>query len=348
MTQIAILGTGLIGSSIGLRLKGQTEHEFEVIGFDRYHDTARAAQRVGAIDTIASSVRQAVRDADLVVLAAPVLGIRVLLRELAGAVGPATVITDVGSTKADVMRWVDEYLPNHTGFVGGHPMAGKTEVGPTHADANLFEGARWVIVPMVRSAPYAIESVTNLALNMGAAPMLMDAEEHDSYAAAISHMPMLAAMALFSMERASEAWPELSMLAAGGFKDMTRLSMTDAGMANDILVTNRDNTVHWLNRYIGALLEIRDRLSDEEGEEEFFKLLAATEFEYSAYRLGKVGRDESKPIHDSAEFSFQDFIAGAWVRERINQMAKDSDERLREMETRQRRERELPGSSDER
>jgi prephenate dehydrogenase len=220
-------------------------------------------------------------------------------------------------------------------------MAGKTDVGPAAADAALFEGARWVIVPAVHSATHAIESVQNVVAMMGATPMLMDAEEHDSYAAAISHMPMLAAMALFSMERASEAWPELSMLAAGGFKDMTRLSSTDAGMAHDIVVTNRDNTVHWLNRYVGALLEIRDRLADEEGEEDFFKLLAATEFEYSTYQLGKVGREESRPALDSAEFSFQDFIAGTWVRERINQVAKDADDRLRERETEARRRRDI-------
>ncbi len=339
MTQITILGTGLIGSSIGLRLK--QESEFEVVGFDRYSDIAKRALQVGAIDRVEPSVRQAVRDADMIILAAPVLGIRVLLEELAGQVGPNTVITDTGSTKAEVMKWAQQYLPNHRGWVGGHPMAGKTQVGPASADAALFEGARWVIVPAVQSAPHAIESVQNLVATMGATPMLMDADEHDAYAAAVSHMPMLAAMAMFSMERASEAWPELSLLAAGGFKDMTRLSETDAGMAFDIAMTNRDHMVHWLNRYIGALMEIRDRLDDLEGEEDFFKLLAATEFEYSVYRLGKVGREEGKSELDSAEFTIQDFLAGTWVRERINQMTKDSDDRLREQQTAERRRRDL-------
>lgn len=340
MTRVAILGTGLIGASIGLRLRSMDRNGLEIYGFDRYGDVGRQAQKIGAIDRVVNSPQQAAEGSDLIIIAAPVLAIRRLLEEIAPVVSEDAVITDTGSTKAEVLRWFDDYLPRHPGFVGGHPMAGKVDQGPGAADPALFEGARWVISPPVRTSQRAIDTVLNLIEMMGAESMIMDPDEHDAYTAAISHMPMLAAVALFSMERASAAWPELSLLASSGFRDMTRLANTDAAMSYDIAVTNRDNTLHWLDRYIESLREIRDRLADQQAEEDFFKLLAATEFEYDAFRHGKVGREEKGPDTDTS-FSFQDFIAGAWVRERIQDMMKDSEDRMRQIEERDRTRRDV-------
>ena len=335
--RVAILGTGLIGSSIGLRLKRDGKPgAFEIVGFDRYPEVAVAAQKIGAVDTVVETPREAVQGAAIAIIAVPVLAIRVLLEEIAPVVGPDTVITDTGSTKAEVLRWADEYLPGHPGFVGGHPMAGKTETGPGAASPDLFADARWVIVPTVRSSDEAISEVTALAESMGAKPMIMDAAEHDAYVAAISHMPMLAATALFTMMRASEAWPELSMLAAGGFKDMTRLTATDAAMAYDIAVTNREHAGHWLDRYIAALREMRARLTNTETDEDLFKLIAESEYEYTAYRNGKVGREELSTTSEVSSLSFQEMLTGGWVRDKLDEVTKGSEERVREIEARRR------------
>ncbi len=333
--RVAILGTGLIGSSIGLRLRsapGPDGAPIEVVGFDRYTDVARQAQKIGAIGTSAYSPQEAVEGADLVILATPLLAIRKMMEEIAPVVGPNTVILDTGSTKTAVLQWADELFPTHTGFVGCHPMAGKTQTGPQAADADLFVGARWVVVPTVRSASRAVDAATWLAGVLGATSMFMDADEHDAYVAAISHMPMLAATAMFDMERLSDAWPELSVLAAGGFRDTTRLTGTDAAMAFDIAVTNRDHIVHWLNRYIGSLIDMRELLQADEQEETLFRRIAEASFEYQAFINGKVGRTDPREKVDTSPLSFTDFLTGEWMREKIQEVTSATEYRREQNE----------------
>lgn len=334
MTRVAILGTGLIGTSIALALRERGKSDVEVVGYDKYLDVARKAQQRGALHQVAHTPAEAIRGADLVILAVPPLAIEKLMEEIAPALGPDTVVTDTGSTKAEVLRWAAATLPHPEHFVGGHPMAGKTTFGPDAAEAGLFDGARYVVVPAVNSSERAVTTVVNLAETVGAKPMYMDAAEHDAYAAAISHMPMMAAVALFSMERASEAWPELSAMAAGGFRDMTRLSGTDPAMAFDIAVTNRQNISHWLERFASTLLDLRDRINDVDNEGDLYKLLAATEFEHTGFRNGIVGREEKvgANLSEVGAFSFSDFLAGGWVSEKLREVTKDSESRLKALE----------------
>ncbi len=334
--RVAILGTGLIGASIGLGLRERVKGVY-VVGYDRSRQALDTARKRKAVDEVVWSAPEAVRDADVVVLAVPVLAIKPLLEEIKDSVPPDAVITDTGSSKAEIMRWAREILPGHAGVVAGHPMAGKTEFGPSAAEETLFEGARWVIVPSVDASSEAITVITNIATTLGATPMIMDAEEHDAYVAAISHLPMMAAMALFSMGRASEAWPELSLLAAGGFRDMTRLAGTDPDMAYDIAMTNRDNIAHWIDRYVVALQELRRRLVDVEGEEDFYRLLAATNLDHSEYKYGKVGREEKPTGGEGLEAAgLSDYLAGAWIRDKFNEVMRASEDRLREMDEEER------------
>ncbi len=332
MARVAILGTGLIGASIGLRLR-QSMKNVEVVGYDRLADVARIAQKRGAIDRAARTAAEAVQGADLVILAVPVLAIRPMLEEIAPAIGPDTVVTDTGSSKGAIMRWAEELLPGHRGFVGGHPMAGKTQFGPEAADPRLFEGARWVVVPPVTASPAAVEAISKLVATLGATEVLMDPDEHDAYVAAVSHMPMMAAMALFSVERASEAWPELASLAAGGFRDMTRLSATDPAMAYDIVVTNRDHIVHWLDRYLAALAELRRRIADEANEDDLFKLIAATEWEYAAFLEGHASRQPLVNTMSSMDgIRLGDFIAGGWIASRMQGVDAEAERRAQEQQ----------------
>lgn len=333
--RVAILGTGLIGASIGLGLRERVKGVY-VVGYDRNRQAADVARKRAAVDEVAFSATEAVREADVVVLAVPVLAIRPLLEEIRGVLKPDAVITDTGSSKTEVLRWMREILPGHQGVVAGHPMAGKTEFGPAAAEETLFEGARWVIVPAVEARPEAITVVTNIATTLGAQTMIMDAEEHDAYIAAISHLPMMAAVALFSMGRASEAWPELSLLAAGGFRDMTRLAGTDPDMAYDIAMTNKENIAHWIDRYVVALQELRRRLVDVEGEDEFYRLLAATELDHTAYQMGRTGR-EQKPVGEKqSAFGVGDYLAGGWIRDKFNEAMTASEDRLRKMDEEER------------
>ena len=332
MTNVAILGTGLIGSSVGLNLRKIYEKrpkDLVISGYDKYGDVVSRAKSVGAVDRATSSPIDAVSDADMVILAAPVLAIEQLVQEIADALPAKTIITDTASTKTEIHRWVDEYLPEHNGFVGGHPMAGKTETGPDAADIDLFQGARWVLTPRVNSSEAAVTTVQNLVKQCGAEVMVMDPEEHDSYVAAISHLPLMAATALYSVVRASQAWPELSLLASNGFKDTTRLASSDRDMAYDIAVTNSSNIVHWIDRYIAGLVELRGQIEGtEKSNENLYRLIAATQWEYDLFRNGKVGREE-KGLSDTKDLEpgMMDFIAGGWVKEKLGQMDKDAEKR---------------------
>lgn len=339
MPRIAILGTGLIGASIGLGLKaGKQRDSLEVIGFDTFRDHAQSAEKLKAVDKAVRDPADAVRGAGLVFLAAPILAIRELMEEIARGLEPGAIVTDTGSTKSDIMRWAREYLPNTVSFVGGHPMAGKTESGPGAADARLFENARWAIVPTTEASGDAVDVVAGIAHQLGARPMFMDAEEHDAYVAGISHLPLMAATAMFRLVRDSEAWPELSLLAAGGFKDSTRVAGTDAAMAHDIALTNRTQIIHWLERYREELRDLQRQIADVEDEQELFRLFAKTSLEHGAFMTGAVGRKEvdEKAWDTIPDSALMDLIMGGNLADRARELTKRADERIAESERRAR------------
>lgn len=337
MARVAILGTGLIGTSIGLRLRHNGAKDVEIVGHDRYNDFAGQAKKQGAFDRVESDPREAVRDAGLVILSAPVLANHKLMGEIASSLAPNAIVTDTGSTKAETLRQAAQLLPTSVSFVGGHPMAGKTETGPRAAHPGLFDGARWVVVPSASAPDRAVRSVTGLIEQLGAEAMFMDAEEHDSYVAAISHMPMMVATALFRFTHDSEAWPELSSLAGGGFKDTTRLASTDPAMSHDIAVTNREQIVHWLSRFRASVYELEQKLSATEEEEELFRYLAQAQFEHESFINGKIGRAEGEPGMDkSAGFDFGSFLMGDVIRDKLAEVQRNQEDRLTDLEKKQR------------
>ena len=336
MSHVAILGTGLIGASIGLGLRAaEGTDDIEIVGFDTSRERERAAEGRKAIDRRGRSLRDAVQGASLVVISTPVLATREVMEEIASALAVGAIITDTCSTKAQVMSWAEELLPSSVNFVGSHPMAGKTEFGPAAAEATLFQDARWVIVPSRTASSAAVETVAGLATALGAKPMYMDAAEHDAYAAAISHLPMFAASALFRLVRDSEAWPEMSLLAASGFKDTTRLAGTDELMAHDIAATNREQVIHWLQRLRGAIYDIEDMIADPDRSEDLLRYLAQLNIDHIAYHDGQVGRVEIDQKGSGIPMpGMTDMLLGGALSERLRQMTEASDE---DTQTRQRR-----------
>jgi prephenate dehydrogenase len=165
------------------------------------------------------------------------------------------------------MHWARELLPDYVSFVGGHPMAGKEKQGIENADADLFLEKVYCICPAVDASEAAVKSVVGLAQLTGAEPMFIDPDEHDVYAAAVSHLPLMVASALFNMLRTSPSWPDMSLMASSGLKDTTRLASGDPRMAHDIWVTNREAVIHWLERMEGELRRFRDILQDSRDEE---------------------------------------------------------------------------------
>jgi prephenate dehydrogenase len=265
--KITIVGVGLVGGSIGLAIRRAGLERLRVVGYDKNHDTLRTAEKIGAIDEQAHDLGGAVRDAALVVLAVPIEAMRDTLTALARHLTPETVVTDTASTKGEVMRWARELLPEGASFVGGHPMGGKEDAGIEHAEATLFDGKAWVITPTVDASPSAIRSVTGLARICGAETLHMDPEEHDQYAAAISHMPLFTSTALFTLARSSASWDDLGAMAGPAFRDLTRLASGDPGLALGIWRTNREAVIHWIERMMAELGRYRNMLQDAQDEQ---------------------------------------------------------------------------------
>lgn len=309
MERITIIGLGLIGGSIALGLKRAPVRDIEIAGIARSSETASRAKKAGAIDRDARSMEEALRGARLVVIASPILAIPAIMDEMAPHLERDAIVTDAASTKGTVARWAREKLPATAHFVGGHPMAGKEQTGFDAADPDLFKEKPWVISPSVSAPEGAVNAVVGLAQALGARPVFMDADEHDSYVAAISHLPLTLSSALFSMAFGSQAWPEIAALASSGFRDTTRLASGSADMAHDIVQTNRQNLLHWLDRYQQELYRYRDVIERADSRE-IAELFARPQIERDNYMLN--GPPERAQQGDKPPtVSIGDFLLGS-------------------------------------
>ena len=261
LNRVAILGTGLIGSSIGLALKA-ARPQTQISGYDASGDNLRRAQAVKAIDRRAS-LRDALPEADVVVISTPVGAMRALFEEIAPLLPVNSLVMDTGSTKASVLQWAAELLPNGVRFVGGHPMAGKTETGPDAADAKLFQGAVWCMAPLPTVPRDAIDDAVRFVESLGASPYFLDPSEHDGLVASVSHLPYLMSVALIRHLGNERSWRETASLAAGGFAYSTHLTDSDPQMFFDITRTNRENLARRIDLYVNELLALRDAIADD-------------------------------------------------------------------------------------
>jgi prephenate dehydrogenase len=256
--RVAILGTGLIGSSIALALKA-ARPQTQIIGYDASGDHLRRAQSLKAIDR-RGSLRDALADAELVIVSTPVGAMPALFEEMAPVLPTRALVMDTGSTKAAVLAWAEQLLPNGVRFVGGHPMAGKTETGPDAADAKLFQGAVWCLAPLPSTPRDAIDEAVALVESLGASAYFLDPAEHDGLVASVSHLPYLLSVALIRHLGNESSWRETASLAAGGFAYTTHLTDSDPQMFFDIIRTNRENIARRLARYIDELEALREAI----------------------------------------------------------------------------------------
>lgn len=264
MIRITIVGLGLIGTSLGMALRS-ADHtqsplgQIEVVGFDKDQRAVREARGRLAVDREARTLSDAVRDAQIVVLATPVLAMRELFEQLATLLPSGAVVTDVASTKTEVGSWAAA-LPAGVAYVGGHPMAGKEQSGAGAADPELFKDAIYCLTVGRNTPQAAVDAVDALVRTTGAKPYYIDPEEHDAYVAGISHLPLLLSVGLIEVATRSPAWKEMAPLAATGFRDVSRLASGEPEMQRDICLTNRASISRWLNDTAGVLLDIRDQL----------------------------------------------------------------------------------------
>jgi prephenate dehydrogenase len=252
--RLAIVGVGLLGGSIALGARAHGVAR-EIVGIGRDRGRLTPPLRSGAVDRVTTDLAAGVRDADFVVLAATVLANEQLLAEVWRAVGPAAVITDVGSTKRGIAAAADRLSgAQPRDFVGSHPMAGSEKSGYAVARADLVQNATVIVTPTDASEPRAVKGVTAFWEALGARVSALDPETHDRVVAAISHLPHVAAWAL--VDAVARFEPDALPFAARGFKDTTRIAAADPAMWTEILLGNRDALVASLAAFRGALADL--------------------------------------------------------------------------------------------
>jgi prephenate dehydrogenase len=258
---LAVIGVGLIGGSFAMALR-RAGAVTNVVGFDRDPSATQRATELGVIDTAAGSVSEAAKGADFVLLAVPVRASAAVLHDIGLSMDPAAVITDVGSTKAEVVRTArGELRERFARFVPGHPIAGREASGVENASADLFRGARVVLTPGESTAADAAEAVRGAWETVGARVAVMAPEEHDRIFAAVSHLPHLLSFALVSELAARPDAAELLGFAGGGFRDFTRIAASSPEMWRDIALQNREALLAEIDRY-GAQLAVFRALID--------------------------------------------------------------------------------------
>lgn len=260
--QVTIIGLGLIGGSLGLALKRwsrENNDALNVVGFDQDMQRQNIAKRMGVIDSAEWALGKAVTNADIVIVATPVQAMREVFSDIAEDLKHGTIVTDTGSTKVDVMQWAKELLPTTVSFIGGHPMAGKSE-SIEAAEPDLFKGATWAICPSVNASEEAIRNVLGIVSATGAETFFVDPTEHDAYVAGVSHLPFVAAISLVNAVTGDTAWRDMRTLASSGLKDTSRLALGSPEMHRDIAITNREAIIRWIDRYIEELQAVRNEL----------------------------------------------------------------------------------------
>ncbi len=251
-TSIAFIGFGLIGGSIAKGLK-RSDPNITVMAYMRTTEKLKRAKQEGIVDVILPGIGEELSSCDLIFLCTPVEYNAAYLEKLKPFLKPGALVTDVGSTKSDIHSHVIR-LGMEEVFVGGHPMAGSEKTGYEHSSDHLLENAYYIITPTAKSRGTNIDRLVAVASAIGSIPIVLDYERHDTITAAISHLPHIVASSLVNLVRDSDMEDGLmNRLAAGGFKDITRIASSSPQMWEQICMTNSGNLSQILRRYLESL-----------------------------------------------------------------------------------------------
>jgi prephenate dehydrogenase len=262
--RVAIIGLGLIGGSIGLALKKAAEchsetqaKNLEIIGYVRRPEAASLAMSLGMVDRVETSLEETVKEAEMVIIATPILVIKEILSQISGSLPHGCIVTDTGSTKVQVMKWAEELLPPAVDFIGGHPMAGKETYGMKAAEVDLVQGCIYCLTLSKKASSHTVDSLISMVRKIGAIPFFIDAQEHDELVAGISHLPFLLSAALVTSTASEPSWEKMKKLAASGYHDLTRLASGSPEVNAQICLTNKQAILRWIDKFIDELQRYR-------------------------------------------------------------------------------------------
>ncbi len=278
------IGLGLIGGSVARHLK-KLDRGYTLIAYNRSINSLNEAKKDGIIDIICTEINDEFSKCDYIFLCTPVEYNAIYLAKLKPIIKDTCLITDVGSVKTHIHNEVIR-LGLESNFIGGHPMAGSEKTGYINSTDHLLENAYYAITPTAKSTPDKVEEYRQLVSDMGALPIVIDYKEHDYVVASISHLPHVIASSLVTTIKHSDNKQEtMKLLAAGGFKDITRIASSSPEMWQQICLTNTDNIVKVLDNFSNNLNS--------------FKNIIANREEQSIYERFEESRDYRNSINDN-------------------------------------------------
>jgi prephenate dehydrogenase len=246
---ITIVGTGLIGTSLGLAIQEARGKEIEVVGHDKDMGQARLAQRMGGVSRVERNLIAACAQADMIILATPASAMRETLALIANDLKQGCVITDTASVKAPVLKWADEYLPAGVDYVGGDPILFGDEAGIEAAREDLLKGVLYAVAPSTRASADGLRLVTDLIGLVGAIPHFIDPYEHDGLIGGTEHIADVLAVVLLSTLSSSGGWRDMRRLCGSTFDRVTCFSQADASEYSGRALLNQGNLLRWIDAF---------------------------------------------------------------------------------------------------
>ncbi|WP_349409026.1 prephenate dehydrogenase [Pseudalkalibacillus sp. SCS-8] len=260
--RVLVIGVGLIGGSLALAIK--KEHEDIIIGYDLNREECELAEKLNVIDETTTDLQASAEEADLIIFATPVEQTLQLMDQMSGYQFKQDVIlTDVGSTKAVIMRHAQAFHQKGIVFIGGHPMAGSHKTGVASAKGHLFENAFYILTLLPGTPAEKIDQLKEWLKGTKGNFQVMDPEEHDHVTGVVSHFPhVMAASLVRQVQNQSETHGMVNRLAAGGFRDITRIASSSPTMWRDIITHNRENILTLLDEWMIEMKEVRRMVED--------------------------------------------------------------------------------------
>ena len=264
INKITIIGVGLIGGSLARALKERNLAKV-VFGYGRDQSRLEEAQKSNIIDASSTNIKEAIDEANIVVIATPVGTFKDILGQIEPLISSNVIITDVGSTKSDIVNIVNDVLKDKSScFIPAHPIAGKERSGFEVSDSKLYDGKKVIITPQETNSPESIDVIDQMWKNVGADVDFMSAESHDNLLGMTSHLPHMLAFSLVNY--LVDQNPNASIYAGGGFKDFSRIASGDAIMWRDICLQNKNQIMNHLKGYQSTLDDLLEAINDEDSE----------------------------------------------------------------------------------
>ena len=294
MERITIVGMGPIGASIGLGLLAANLSNTEVVGSSGNRRILSEVSEMGAVDKVIGRLSSAVDGAQLVVLDVPITKMKEVLEYLGPVLDDGCIVTDTATIKTSVIELADRHLPAGISFIGGHPLPKKQPKELNEADADLFHGTHYCVIPAKSADREAANTVVGMVEALGAHPLFLDPQEHDSYAAAMTYLPIVLSSAFVTATTGTIGWRDMHRLAASEFGKLSRLAADDPLENEAACLADTDSLTRWLDRMIAELYSYRNQINEQSSE--FLDTLAKAKQARASWETDTVITDARPPM----------------------------------------------------